>query len=164
MKKKCVFLFFAVFFSLSCMRTQEEPVVQDIKPDPVEEVAAAPPQKAPESPLSGVNVIGIEEAEKMLKEGIPFIDNRPENLFKAGHLEGAVNLPFYVKGHPTNEMTKENLLEAIGDSDKVVFYCTGRFRGLNAFKKAQEWEIDKEMYWYKGGFTEWRAQNKPIVQ
>ncbi len=163
MKKISVLLFFTIFFNFSCTRTQEESAVQDVKPEPAEKGAPVL-QKAPESPLAGINVIGLEEAEEMLEKGVPFIDNRPEKLFKAGHLEGAVNLPFYVKGHQTNKMTKENLLEAIGESEKVVFYCTGRFRGLNAFKKAQEWGINRKMYWYKGGFTDWRSKNRPFVK
>jgi len=103
-------------------------------------------------------IIDIVQAKKFLEDGAVFIDNRPERKFVKGHINNAVNLPFFMKGHPTNKMTKENLLKAINGKKVVVFYCSGHKRAFHAINQAKEWGIRAEMYWYKNGFEEWRNE------
>ena len=76
-----------------------------------------------------------------------------------GHIKGAVNLPFFTKGHPTNKMTKENLEKAVNGAKTVVFYCTGNKRAFHALNQAKEWGINAKMFWYKNGFEEWKTKN-----
>ncbi len=107
-----------------------------------------------------VTVIDIEQTDQLLQNGAVFIDNRPEHKFALGHITGAVNLPFFVPGHPDNQMTRENLLETIGDRQVVVFYCSGMMRAYHALKQAEQWGVSAEMYWYRNGFHEWRTSSK----
>ena len=107
-----------------------------------------------------VTVIDIEQTDQLLQNGAVFIDNRPEHKFALGHITGAVNLPFFVPGHPDNRMTRENLLETIGDRQVVVFYCSGMMRAYHALKQAEQWGVSAEMYWYRNGFHEWRTSSK----
>ncbi len=109
-----------------------------------------------------VNIIDIAQAEYFLRNGAVFIDNRPEHKFSRGHIKGAVNVPFFMANDPSNIMTRENLLQAVGDKEVVVFYCTGRQRAYHALKQARKWGVSAEMYWYRNGFTEW-ALRKPAV-
>ena len=102
-----------------------------------------------------VNIIDAMQTEGFLESGAVFIDNRPEYKYALGHIRGAFNLPFMIAGDPSNRMTKENLIQALGDSKVIVFYCTGHQRAYHALKQAKEWGIPAEMYWYKNGFTEW---------
>jgi rhodanese-related sulfurtransferase len=104
-----------------------------------------------------VNIIDRMQTEHFLQSGAVFIDNRLAYKFSLGHIEGAVNLPFFVANDPSNQMTRENLLQAIGDNKVVVFYCTGMLRAYYAIKQAQQWGITAEMYWYKNGFEEWKT-------
>ncbi len=104
--------------------------------------------------------IDFQHAEKLRAEGAVFIDNRPAHKYQKGHIDGAVNLPFFQPGHSSNVMTKENLLKAIGDKSKVVFYCTGYNRAYHALKQAQTWKIDKEMFWYQKGYAEWSQKSR----
>lgn len=115
-------------------------------------LAALPGHAAAED----VNIIDIKQTEYFLKSGAVFIDNRPPHKFSLGHINGAINLPFFVKNDPSNQMTKENLAQAIGGKKVVVFYCTGRLRAYHAIKQAQEWGISAKMYWYKNGYEEWK--------
>ena len=104
-----------------------------------------------------VRIIDRKQTEHFLRSGAVFIDNRPEEKFVQGHIEGAVNLPFFVAGDPENKMTRENLLQAIGKNKVVVFYCTGHLRAYHAVKQARQWGVTAEMYWYKNGFEEWKT-------
>jgi|MTBAKSStandDraft_1061840.scaffolds.fasta_scaffold06204_3 rhodanese-related sulfurtransferase len=110
-----------------------------------------------------VKIIDIVQADYLLRSGAVFIDNRPEHKFALGHIQGAVNLPFFVANHPSNRMTRENLLQAIGDKEEVVFYCTGRERAYHALKQAKQWGILVEMYWYRNGFTEWKILRNQVA-
>ena len=103
-----------------------------------------------------VRIIDRKQTEHFLRSGAVFIDNRPEEKFVQGHIEGAVNLPFFVAGDPENTMTRENLLQTIGTSKVVVFYCTGHLRAYHAVKQARQWGVTTEMYWYKNGYQEWK--------
>lgn len=110
-----------------------------------------------------VNIIDRVQAAQFLKSGAIFIDNRPEYKFSLGHINGAVNLPFFVANDPSNKMTKENLSKAIGNKDVVVFYCTGMQRAYHALKQAEQWGISAKMYWYKNGFEEWEMfKEQPV--
>ncbi len=111
-----------------------------------------------------VNIIDIVQAERFLQTGEVFIDNRPEHKFSLGHIPGAVNLPFFVADDPTNYMTRENLLEAIGDKQVAVFYCSGMMRAYHALKQAEQWGVSAEMYWYQNGFAEWTKLRKPVAR
>ena len=104
-----------------------------------------------------VSIIDRRQTEHFLRSGAVIIDNRPEEKFARGHIEGAVNLPFFVAGDPENKMTRENLLQAIGKNKVVVFYCTGHLRAYHAVKQARQWGVTAEMYWYKNGFEEWKT-------
>ncbi len=118
------------------------------------------PETASKVKKEKMEVIDLETTKRLVGKGAVLIDNRPLSKFEKGHLEGAINLPFFAEDHPTNEMTRENLEKAIAGKKTVVFYCTGRMRAHNALKQAKEWGIKAEMYWYKNGFQEWsRTEN-----
>jgi rhodanese-related sulfurtransferase len=106
--------------------------------------------------LENVKIIARAQTEHLLQKGAVFIDNRPEYKFSLGHIEGAINLPYYIANDPSNKMTKDDLVQAIGKNKVVVFYCTGMQRAYHALKQAQHWGITAEMYWYKNGFEEWK--------
>lgn len=111
-------------------------------------------------------IIDSVQTKKLIKEGkegVVLIDNRPEHKFNKGHIKGAVNLPFFMKDHPTNKMTKENLLKAVNGKKIVVFYCSGYKRAYYAAKQAEEWGIKADIYWYKNGFEEWKTR-EPFIR
>lgn len=112
-------------------------------------------------PFSAVNaqtesIIDADQLQKMVKEGdVVLIDNCPAVLFDQSHIEGAINLPYFEPDHPTNIMTHENLLEAIGSHSRLVFYCSGRNRAYHAMVAAQKWGVEAKTYWFKDGVEAW---------
>lgn len=107
-----------------------------------------------------VNIVDMATVkEKYLgKEGVVFIDNRPKLKHEEeGRIEGSVNLPYFKKGHDTNIMTKELLLQHAKKSDIIIFYCSGMVRAYHASLAAIEWGYDPDkVFWYKGGWNEWK--------
>lgn len=112
--------------------------------------------------IDDVSVIDIKKAKDLIEKGAVLIDNRPEHKYSDGHIKNAENLPFFIKNDPSNKMTKENLLKAIGNKKVVVFYCSGAKRAYHAIKQAEEWGIKAEMHWYKNGFEEWKSKGNPV--
>lgn len=141
----------AILSGFSCTKKVEAPA-------PEKEAVATPKKEVAQTPKKVDPIIDIVQAKKLLEEGAVFIDNRPEKKFVKGHIRGAVNLPFYKKGHETNVMTKENLEKAVNGAKTVVFYCTGNKRAFNGINQAKEWGIKAKLYWYKGGFREWKTK------
>ena len=82
--------------------------------------------------FANVTIIDRAQTEHFLQSDAVFIDNRPEYKFSLGHIEGAINLPYFIANDPSNKMTKENLAQAIGDNNLVVFYCTRMERAYHA--------------------------------
>ena len=107
-------------------------------------------------------IIDLDQTRNLLAAGAAFIDNRPEHMYANGHIEGAVNLPFFQKNHPASRMTRENLLAAIGSKTVVVFYCSGAYRAYHAMMQASDWGMKAHLYWYKNGMKEWLALQLPV--
>jgi len=111
-----------------------------------------------------VNIVNIDEVrEKYIGlNGVIFIDNRPKSKHEnEGHIEGSINLPYFDKGDATNVMTKELLEKHAKKTDTIVFYCSGAMRAHNAALAAIEWGYDpQKIFWYKGGWREWKNQGK----
>ena len=62
-----------------------------------------------------------EFARKAKQPGILLLDPRSAEAFAAGHIEGAVNLPF-------TDFTAESLAAVIGDKQRpVLIYCNNNF-------------------------------------
>ena len=56
------------------------------------------------------------------RPGVLILDARSESAFRAGHIEGAVNLPL-------PDFTAERLAEVIGRADRpILIYCNNNFR------------------------------------
>ena len=60
-------------------------------------------------------------ARKAKQKGVILLDARSADAFAAGHIEGAVNLPF-------TDFTPESLAEVIGDKSRpILIYCNNNF-------------------------------------
>lgn len=60
-------------------------------------------------------------ARKAKEKGVILLDARSADAFAAGHIEGAVNLPF-------TDFTPESLAEVIGDKNRpILIYCNNNF-------------------------------------
>ena len=67
------------------------------------------------------NVISIEEARALfLTNGAVFIDARPAEAYRSGHIQGALNLP------PDNfEESLPDIMEQVPPDSLIITYCDG---------------------------------------
>ena len=99
--------------------------------------------------------ISCEELKQRLKDGdIVLLDVRPEEEYRAGHIQGARSIPI--------QELKARLKELPEDKE-IVAYCRGPYcvysddavRFLQAHdRKATRFEV---------GFPDWKAQGRPVA-
>jgi len=65
--------------------------------------------------------IGIKQARQRLKDNAVFIDARLNDDFKAGHLEGAINIPVYISDDERRE-----IMAGVAKNAHIVVYCQSR--------------------------------------
>jgi len=87
------------------------------------------------------------------------IDSRITSDRKHGYIEGSVNLPDL----KTNCKTLARLIPT--KETPVLFYCNGVKcgRSVNASKTALKCGYSK-IYWFRGGFEEWKSKNMPFLK
>lgn len=125
---------------------------------------AFPPYVVADKPLAPREVPGAVNvsAEKLVEmiasmPRLVVIDARRKEEFDKGHVEGAVNLL-------DTDMTRASLARLALQSDTpLLFYCNGErcLRSSNAAKLALEWGYSR-VYWFRGGWAEWRDKNLPV--
>lgn len=114
-------------------------------------------------PITVINSRRVEEAQR---ESIPLIDVRPQAMYEAGHIPGAVNVPLVVPEDgsmiPDDQLVAA--VEGVGvePGDDVVLYCqTGVHAGLAADTLAKEGFTNLELY--QGSMNDWTAQRLPTA-
>jgi rhodanese-related sulfurtransferase len=116
-----------------------------------------------ESPVSEISGVQKLDAESLIELAhtspeLIVIDSRVSNDRKFGYIEGSISLP--------DEHTSCQALNKI-TSDKtrlLAFYCNGIKcgRSMKAILIAQKCEY-KNLYWFRGGFQEWRLKDYPYL-
>jgi rhodanese-related sulfurtransferase/ABC-type phosphate/phosphonate transport system substrate-binding protein len=113
--------------------------------------------------LPGATVVDAPAVAKLLQAGATYVDTRTDAEFKAGHVPGAILVPYGEKSH------KDADFEAAQDkfdiaklganrAASLVFACNGpecwkSFKAAHAAVKAGYTKV----YWFRGGFPEWRS-------
>jgi rhodanese-related sulfurtransferase len=123
-------------------------------------VAHAEKPIAPES-LHGVVKVDAEQAIELIlnRPELLVIDSRRQDEYDKGHIEGAINVL-------DTELAEDILEMHAGDRKRpLLFYCNGArcLRSSNASRKARDWGYS-EIYWFRGGWQEWRQKNYPIYR
>jgi rhodanese-related sulfurtransferase len=103
-------------------------------------------------------VISLDEARALfLTEGAVFIDARPEEVFRAGHIKGALNLPPDEIGE-----TLPDFMTQIPHDSLIIAYCDGEHCSLSedaAFFLASMGYTHVQVM--KNGWTVWQGANMP---
>jgi len=107
--------------------------------------------------IDGATTIKAEQAKKLWKEGVTFIDTRKGSDWEAGRVPGAVHINV-----EKPEFTKEKVLEYVGLNEPVVSYCNAKLchRSAMAAKKLVEFGFTK-VYYYRDGFPSWKNAGYP---
>lgn len=102
--------------------------------------------------------LGYAQMREMVQNGkAVVIDNREPELFRAGHIPGAINIT-YNRPHLNNQLTEASLAPYQGR--KIIFYCSGGMRSQYAVRLARGWNKAEDVYLFTGGWPEWQDSEK----
>jgi rhodanese-related sulfurtransferase len=99
--------------------------------------------------------VGEKKVHKLLDTDTVFIDARLARDFKAGHLEGAINIPVN-----TNDDGREKIMANIAKDAQIVVYCQSagcKFAEKVAIKLMEDGFHNVSIF--KGGWREWAAKS-----
>jgi len=140
-----------IFFGLLAVLAVGPVLAQAPQVAPAQQAAPAP-QVAPAPALAQVSQQAMLEMQAKKDASLLLLDVRTPEEFAAGHIPGAVNIPYdQVAGH----------LSEIPKDDEVVLYCrSGRRAGLaaevllaNGYTKLAHLE---------GDLQGWQSSNRPV--
>lgn len=132
--------------------------------------AASAPALANETPasLKGVEVVDAAKAKSLMEGGAKMIDTRVANEYAEGHIKGASNVPYKEKSAKTPEFDAAqdsfDLTKLPADKNAaIITQCNGAecwksYKSASALLKAGY----KKVYWFRGGFPEWKAKGFPV--
>ncbi len=126
-------------------------------------VGAAPRAAERVSPedIPGSTKVDAEGLISLVEEkpSLLIIDSRISSDRLQGHIEGSISLP--------DERTNcDTLKEVIADKQHpVLFYCNGPKCGRSAVAVQIALGCGyKQVYWFRGGFEEWKQKKFPYVK
>ena len=120
--------------------------------------AQAEKPTAPEH-IEGATNLSAEQVVDLIlaTPNLMIIDARKQEEYAKGHIENAISLL-------DTAMSEEALAQHVDTKQTpVLFYCNGKrcMRSTNAAKKALSWGYS-QVYWFRGGWGEWREKQLPV--
>ncbi len=120
--------------------------------------AQAEKPTAPEQIPGATNLSAEQVVDLILgTPSLVIIDARKQEEYSKGHIENAIS-------QLDTTMSEEALAQHIPNKvTPVLFYCNGErcMRSTNAANKALSWGYSK-VYWFRGGWVEWREKQLPV--
>ena len=118
--------------------------------------------------LQGIKIVTAEEVQDLTGKGASFYDVRTEREYKEKHIKGALLLPYVEKSKKEvgYDVTQDEfkLAEAVKDKNaQLIFGCNGGecWKSYKASLWAQN-QGYRNVYWFRGGFPEWKVKNLPM--
>ncbi|MDR3391618.1 MAG: rhodanese-like domain-containing protein [Sulfuriferula sp.] len=131
---------------------------------------AASPAFAGDTPtsLKGAEVVDAAKAKSLMDAGAKMIDARVAAEYADAHIKGAINVPYREKSAKAVDFDASQDSFDLGKlpADKnaaIILACNGpecwkSYKGAIAAIKGGY----KKVYWFRGGFPEWKAKGLPI--
>ena len=117
--------------------------------------------------LDGATVVTADKAKQLIDGGAVIIDSRVANEFAEAHIKGAHNIPYKEKSAKAVDYDASqdsfDLTKLPADKNAaIVVACNGAecwksYKAAHAAVKAGY----KKVYWFRGGFPEWKAKGYP---
>jgi rhodanese-related sulfurtransferase len=107
----------------------------------------------------GIVQIGLAEAEDLFASGKGlFVDARPSDEFRAGHIAGGRSLPFAT----AEERALTDFVSSVGPDEQIVVYCSGGdcLSSLGLARLLAGRGL-KDIRVFPGGWAEWAAAGLP---
>lgn len=123
---------------------------------------SAPPKNKIVVPddIDGATTINAEGLIDLVQNvpGLVILDSRITDDRTVGYIEGSISLP------DIKTDCKSLKKKVSGKTAPVLFYCNGTKcgRSVNATRKALECGYSN-LYWFRGGFEEWKAKDYPYL-
>ena len=116
----------------------------------------------PQAPqTSGAKNVDLAAAKKLFDTpGVTFIDTRDKDEFEAGHIQGAINIPY----HDAETLVSEKLENADPDAP-IVTYCSGE--NCNSSTVVAMQLVDdgfSHVSIFFGGWPEWKKAKYPVSE
>ncbi|MDD5242133.1 MAG: rhodanese-like domain-containing protein [Sulfuricella sp.] len=118
--------------------------------------------------LKGAEVVDAAKAKSLMDGGAKMIDTRVANEYAEAHIKGAANVPYKEKSAKTADFdaSQDSFDVSKLPADKsaaIITQCNGAecwksYKGAAAAIKAGH----KKVYWFRGGFPEWKAKGLPV--
>jgi len=118
--------------------------------------------------LPGATIITAEEATELMEKGVPIFDTRVKEEYVDGHIKGALSLPYGEKSAKEVDFDSSNdhfnVAGLTADKDApIILSCNGpecwkSYKSSVVAIKAGY----RKIYWFRGGFPEWRLRGYPI--
>lgn len=118
--------------------------------------------------LPGATIVAAREAKEMMDKGVPLFDTRVEHEYTESHIKGAISLPYAEKSAKevnfNTTLDKWDVSKLPKDkSAPVIFACNGAecWKSYKSAKVAIDQKYTK-VYWFRGGYPEWKAAGYPV--
>src|SRR5262245_61178260 len=100
---------------------------------------------------AGLTTINGKELEALMAgdRGLVIVDVREPELFSAGHIRGAINIPY--------DEAKPRILKELSPQDRIVFVCHGGPMGDELGRLLAE-KGYPTVYNLKGGMKKWKGE------
>lgn len=118
--------------------------------------------------LPGAKIIAVAEAKALIAKGVPVYDVRDEEEYEKAHVPGAISLPYKeasakeVGFDPADDQFALNKLPKDKNAP-LVMYCDGTICWKSYKSSVMAIQAGwKNVYWFRGGFPEWKEASKPV--
>jgi rhodanese-related sulfurtransferase len=118
--------------------------------------------------LKGAELVDAAKAKSLMDGGAKMIDTRVATEYAEAHIKGAVNVPYKEKSAKAIDFdaSQDSFDVAKLPADKnaaIITQCNGpecwkSYKGAVAAIKAGY----KKVYWFRGGFPEWKTKGLPV--
>lgn len=117
--------------------------------------------------LPGATRVTAAQVQQLIAQGAQMVDVRSEKEYNEGHIPGARLVPYGEKS--LKDIAFDAKTDSFAGTDKldkakpVIFACNGAecWKSYKASKAAVELGF-KDVYWFRGGLPEWRAEGLPV--
>jgi rhodanese-related sulfurtransferase len=120
--------------------------------------------------LPGATIPSAAQVKKLMGEGVPLFDVRPQAHYREAHIPGAVNVPYQMNS--PKEVDYDDSVDAFDISklpkDKnapMIFQCNGAECWYSY--KAARYMVKRgytKVYWFRTGLPAWKGAGYPTRQ
>jgi len=125
-------------------------------------------QETPTTAPAGVKLVEAKDVVDLQKQGAILVDVRMASEFGEGTLKGAISVPYDPEKSAKSPsfdpaQDKFNMSKLTDKNAKIVVFCNSggcwkSYKAISVLAKSGY----KNLYWYRGGFPDWKAHKLPI--